>query len=271
MGGLDRSNLRSSAPEAVLVRYAPGQTQPWHAHGQSGVSLVVAGSLLEQVGDCRYAARLGSVVAKPAGTVHRNRIGPQGAVLLALRGPGLEPLLERGWRWQIGMGALKAAVALARGEADACARTVAVLDLVRLLGGCGGPAGAAPPPWFAALMERIDSAPAAPSVASLAAEAGVHPAYLTRVFQSRLGCSASAYLRLSRVRRAAELLRSTRLGISEIAVAAGFFDQSHLCRDLRREVGLTPGAYRHWWAEGRLPLGSLGRRRDGGRALQKGK
>jgi AraC-like DNA-binding protein len=51
-----------------------------------------------------------------------------------------------------------------------------------------------------------------------------------------------AYLRQVRVERAKEML-AAGLSISEVALAVGFFDQSHLTRYFKRILGLTPGTY----------------------------
>jgi transcriptional regulator GlxA family with amidase domain len=43
---------------------------------------------------------------------------------------------------------------------------------------------------------------------------------------------------------AQQLLRRTDLGLVDIALKAGFCDQSHLSRSFRRFAGLPPRAYR---------------------------
>jgi AraC family transcriptional regulator len=49
------------------------------------------------------------------------------------------------------------------------------------------------------------------------------------------------------VARALGLLAETEMSLAEIAVASGFADQSHFCREFRRFVGAPPSRYR-WWA-----------------------
>jgi AraC family transcriptional regulator len=41
-----------------------------------------------------------------------------------------------------------------------------------------------------------------------------------------------------------ELLSATDMSISEIAIAAGFADQSHCARRFRQHVGMSPRDYR---------------------------
>ncbi len=55
-----------------------------------------------------------------------------------------------------------------------------------------------------------------------------------------VGCSPGAFLRRERVQRAAALRRSESEGLSTIALASGFADQSHMTRAFRRLLGITP-------------------------------
>ncbi|HYK00518.1 MAG TPA: helix-turn-helix domain-containing protein [Thermoanaerobaculia bacterium] len=82
------------------------------------------------------------------------------------------------------------------------------------------------------------------TVSSLAGELSMHPVALARAFGREPGCSLTAYRRRARVRRAIELLTSTRMPLAEIAGESGFSDQSHLSRIFRAELGATPSSFR---------------------------
>ncbi|MFF5535893.1 helix-turn-helix transcriptional regulator [Streptomyces cinerochromogenes] len=78
------------------------------------------------------------------------------------------------------------------------------------------------------------------TLADLAAVAGVSESHFTRAFRTSTGQSPHQYLtqrRLDHARR--ELVRTDR-PIAEIATEAGFADQSHLTRTMRRYEGATP-------------------------------
>lgn len=66
--------------------------------------------------------------------------------------------------------------------------------------------------------------------------------HLHRVFCREIGMPPHAYQTQVRINRAKELVRKRR-PLSEIALATGFADQSHLTRHFRRLVGVTPGRY----------------------------
>ena len=68
------------------------------------------------------------------------------------------------------------------------------------------------------------------------------PAYLVRSFSSHFGMSPHLYLTGRRVDLARHLLLEG-MPASEVAQAAGFYDQSHLTRHFKRFLGTTPGRF----------------------------
>ena len=85
---------------------------------------------------------------------------------------------------------------------------------------------------------------APPSLGALAADAGVHPVHLARVFRRHNGESIGSPLRRLKVLRAFEQLPDSRRALAEIALDSGFTDQSHLTRVFRQVAGRPPGAVR---------------------------
>lgn len=74
--------------------------------------------------------------------------------------------------------------------------------------------------------------------------AGIHPAHLAREFRRHFKYTVGEYTRLRRVEYACRELSVGNATVAEIALAAGFADQSHLTRTFKRIVGTTPGEYR---------------------------
>ncbi|MFN7162502.1 MAG: helix-turn-helix domain-containing protein, partial [Fimbriimonadales bacterium] len=72
----------------------------------------------------------------------------------------------------------------------------------------------------------------------------VSPRQCQRLFRVAMGCSPSEYLTELRLRRAATLLVSTNLSVSEIALEVGYLSLSHFSRVFRERFGQTPRAFR---------------------------
>ena len=102
-----------------------------------------------------------------------------------------------------------------------------------------------PPAWLEHLQDSIsDDLAIVPDLATLAVIAGVHRVHVARAFRDHLGCTVGDYVRRLRVRRACELLTATSIPLTDVAMRAGFFDQSHMTRVVKRFLGLTPAALR---------------------------
>lgn len=229
-----------------LVRYAPGAVLGEHSHARGSISIVVGGALLERVGSETALARMGHAVVKPPELPHSNRFGSQGGLLISVADPpGVA--FERGWRWLAGHCAGRRAIAIAAAltEGDPFGEAQEQgWELVASVSRGAARSLAAPPEWVNEVKDRVAAAPRRPSLARLADTAGVHPAYLTKAFRAAFGYSISGFIRRLRSQRAADLLAQSDLGIAAIAAQTGFADQSHLCRIFRRELGVSPSAYR---------------------------
>lgn len=78
----------------------------------------------------------------------------------------------------------------------------------------------------------------------LATVAGVHPVYLGQCFRKHFHCTPGDYQRRLRVEWAGQQLQKNEMTLAEIALHAGFADQSHLTRHFKQQTGQTPMAYR---------------------------
>ena len=83
-----------------------------------------------------------------------------------------------------------------------------------------------------------------PSLQSVASSVGVHPVHLAREFRRFYGCTMTAYVLQRRLDFACREMLNSRASLSEIALAAGFFDQSHFTRAFKVQMGMSPNQYR---------------------------
>lgn len=82
------------------------------------------------------------------------------------------------------------------------------------------------------------------SVQDLAALVGLSATHFSSLFRSATGVSPHRFLIQKRVERARKLLVSGTDSIAHVALQVGFYDQSHLTRQMRRVLGICPGRLR---------------------------
>ncbi|MBO1901038.1 helix-turn-helix domain-containing protein [Leucobacter weissii] len=88
------------------------------------------------------------------------------------------------------------------------------------------------------------------TIARLAAHARVSQRTFSRVFRDETGYTPMHWVMRARVDLAREMLESTRLGVDEIAAAAGLGSGANLRVHFRRVLGTTPTEYRRAYAHG---------------------
>jgi transcriptional regulator of acetoin/glycerol metabolism/AraC-like DNA-binding protein len=108
--------------------------------------------------------------------------------------------------------------------------------------------GGLPPGAMRRVQEYVDThLSESMDLAELAAVAGLSVYHFARAFKQSAGVTPHHHLVRRRVERAQEMLARSELPLSEIALATGFSDQSHLARHFRLLVGITPGQFR--WSQ----------------------
>lgn len=80
-------------------------------------------------------------------------------------------------------------------------------------------------------------------LAELAALVRVSRFHFARLFKRSTGMTAIRFVESCRIRRAAQLIADTEFPLAEIALATGFYDQSHFTRRFQVHLGCTPATY----------------------------
>lgn len=232
---------------------------PPHTHDRAALAIMLEGSFDLSITHCVYACEPGSAAAEPAEERHGNVLGSGGAHVVviqpdpnALAGLGVagrlfdevryarrSPLVADAWR-------IAREVRAPDGTTPLAVEGLVLQMLALAWRQEGREARSGPvPPWLARARDELHARIRnPPRIRELAAAAGVHPDHLARTFRVRFGVSIGVYVRRLRLDWAATRLDGTDAPIVEIALAAGFADQSHFTRAFKRHRGLTPAQYR---------------------------
>jgi AraC family transcriptional regulator len=102
-----------------------------------------------------------------------------------------------------------------------------------------------PPRWLNQAREMLHARFAENlTLSEVARVVGVHPVHLAQMFHKTYSCTVGEYMRRLRIEYACHELATSEKPIVDIALAAGFCDQSHFTRTFKRSTGLAPSQYR---------------------------
>jgi AraC family transcriptional regulator len=243
--------LRSPRHVVAVRRYAPGEQHRAHRDTHPRISLLLRGGYREESGAGSIRMGPGDVLLKSHEAVHEDQFGGDGAILASLEFLADDPFnaLPGTARWQRRSDGVALRHALAALEAalagDVAGVGVAGSDLVAAVAEEDDSRRRTPPNWARQLKEELETMGLAQvDVRSRALAAGVHPVHASRLFRRCYGMSISDHASAQSVRRAWALMAEGGSSLGDIAVAAGFYDQSHMNRVFRRVIGRSPGAQR---------------------------
>ncbi len=82
------------------------------------------------------------------------------------------------------------------------------------------------------------------SLSDLAKLLDMSPSHFKVIFKQSMGLPVHQYVIRSRVEYATDLIARGKLPLSDVALQAGFANQSHMARSMKRLTGVTPNAVR---------------------------
>lgn len=230
---------------------------PRHAHENSYFCFVLNGAYTEQCASREIVCTPASVTFRPSGETHEAVLHDAGARIFVMEIPS---------RWidklRANSLALKSSPDFVRGPVPGlCARlnrefhrndsaahlAVEGLALELLAEGSRQSAKSIgiPPAWLRQAREMIsEHFRETLTLDRIAAHVGVHPVYLATAFRQKYGLTVGDYVRKLRIEQACADLMSRKFPLAEIALRAGFVDQSHFSKVFKSCMGTTPAKYR---------------------------
>lgn len=120
-----------------------------------------------------------------------------------------------------------------------------LLELLARLSRLSTEGATARPRWLLQANDIVHEAFRSPlTLSGIATQVEVHPTTLARAYRRAYGCTIGERVRQLRIEYAAAQLAASSASLSEIALRAGFYDQSHFSNVFRRYRQLTPAEYR---------------------------
>jgi AraC family transcriptional regulator len=256
-GGQLRSYYRCLDVAMSEVEYSEIRKCRQHSHDSTFFSLLLKGGYSEHYGGHTVHHRPNTVIFRPAGMTHGDEVTAPGTrfFIIEMADSWLSRLREYSPRLDFTPSCGNDATWLATRLYDAiktsssCSPLLVqgiVFDLLMSAARLDAVQESRRPRWLAGVLELIHSELAQDlKLETIASHAGVHPAYLSRVFRKVYRESVGHYVNRLRIRYAsAELAKNSGIPLCEVALAAGFADQAHFTRIFKQIAGVTPGAFR---------------------------
>ena len=238
--------------------YPPGFQTPKHTHKRALFCFVMGGNYTEQYGARTRECKTSTLLFHPPEELHAEHFHSSGgrSFIIEIEPEWLKRLRDQGI-------VAKPAAEYKGGVAEFLARRLykellerdEVSDLIieglmmELVGETsrGGRRLEVnhPPRWLEQAKEMLHERFAEPlKLADIARAVSVHPVHLAQTFHKSYRCTVGDYVRRLRIECACRDLAESESSLAEIALAAGFCDQSHFTRTFKRIIGVAPSHYR---------------------------
>lgn len=229
-----------------------------HTHEDAHFLLIVEGVYITSARNIDNFCSASTLIFNPAGTTHRDRFQTRGGLFFTV---SLES--ENLARLQDGIGLIPHSIGFPDAEVSWLGsrlyRELQMMDgasplimegmAFELLGHTmrrQTEPGKLPPHSLKLAYELIhDRFAESLTVGEVAHIVRLHPVYLVRAFRKHYRMTIGEYQRKLRIEFACRQISATEAPLSDIAVAAGFYDQSHFSRIFKQFVGMTPTEYRN--------------------------
>lgn len=233
------------------AEFKPGEPVPEHRHVNPIFLLVAHGAFVADTPLGEFTSPSLSVLVEPQGEPSDIRISPSGlGVIVVECGPewldshaisltSTSGLVDTSVESRLTI--LRISQMLGVPECEESLEETVLEMVLRNSDQCNDPEL----PWLRSAKLYVDEhCTESITLRTVAAEIGVHPTHLARVFRRWHGCSIGEYIAKARVLAGAKLLFETGSSAAEAAHEAGFFDQAHFTRTCRHLIGSTPGKLR---------------------------
>lgn len=243
--------------EIVEALYPPNSRQPRHTHALASFSFVMRGSYVESYGPKSLTRQASTIVLHPPQESHAvdYRNEPVRILSVQIDGATLSHLKERAMVFESRVSRRSETIDWLghrlyqefrkADELSALALEGLVFETLAEASRARVERDEHRPIWLRRAEEFLnDNFTNSFVFRDVARTAGVHPVHLGRVFRKSHGCTVGEYVRQLRLEFAAREIAGSESPIGDIALAAGFSDQSHLTNAFKANLGITPSAYR---------------------------
>jgi AraC family transcriptional regulator len=237
--------------------HPPASVLAHHSHDLPTICAVQRGSFTEYYAGKAVACRDGALKVTPAGEPHWNRFDDVTTFGLRIDvdpdrfsdQPAVRRILdERVFLTAGSLGSLTRQIVAELRSEDSVAPLAAeglLLELVARMARMREAQDSVVPKWLRRADDVVHESYLLPlTVTLIAGEVGVNASTLSRGYRRAFGCTIARRIRTLRIEHAARRLAVGGDALCDIALEAGFYDQSHFTNAFHRQLGMPPAQYR---------------------------
>lgn len=234
-----------------MTRYEPGVFIPKHYHENNYVSILVSGHYSEKnkTGDTILGA--GDIIFRPAHYDHANRFQSHGGTCFNIE-------FKQNWKYPLDfeLELPRTSMLYKSGTFHSLYKLLYCFnqnDLADLQGELvldwlfeiNQVPLRSSLPWIEKVKSILENEVTVHhTLHTIAGRVCIHPVYLAGAFKRKTGYTLGEYQLRARMRRAVQLLLTSRLPISEIAFMTGFYDAAHFIKTFQTVYTTTPHKFR---------------------------
>jgi AraC family transcriptional regulator len=235
------------------ISHSSARVLPQHDHAHAYFSLLLKGWYRERTLTREIESHPYTASAHPTGFSHCDEIGPEGAEFFIIEvQPDFLSGLGLNGRLDFCLLTPPAVYTLVRLRASFVARALAPMEAEVALAEMAShftslvePSERGTPAWLARCVEIMEEEKESAKLrlTAIAQELGLNPVHVSRTFKRCCGYGIVGHFTFVRLRRAANAIAEGK-PLADAALIAGFADQSHMTRTMKRFWGLTPRTLR---------------------------
>ncbi len=231
--------------------HAQNQEVPKHTHEHCYLSLLLNGFYEENSIVATEGVSAGTTLIRTHDYEHKNKIGCVGGICFNLEikneqfKESIEKLPQKYLRLEhFNVDTINVYLAFKRGFQHDILGLIVEESLYTLLENNHGGRLLQKNHWVKKVQDQVKDAPSAKyGIDQLSNSLGLHPVYFVRKFKERTGINFSEFVIKQRLSAAIQLMHENHKNLTEIALEAGFYDQSHFIKRFREKFQITPSQY----------------------------
>ncbi len=229
-----------------ISKHAKEDYIPKHYHFNPYISLNLGANYLENDGFSKKVVKSGNIIVRPSFYEHQNEFRHENGICFNIEiNPKAPSEIHRSiQKGEFNLSNYQLFELLAKSTSNFLDNELDCFIAELLLGKVANQNANRIPAWYFRVLSKVkDDYHTEISLSNIAKSVGLHPNYLARKFKTIHGATLGEFIRQTRLENAClKMFSNTKL--TQVALASGFYDQSHFSKAFRTSFSMMPKEFR---------------------------